>query len=188
MFKDLAACCAGPRKVGGVERGKSIGEAKPADSTPTVSISCTMLILECKLECAQRGERMLAQLDDLYAKYKAKELEPNDALQQLTKLVGETCVEQAALVLNNEHDPKCDLVEGWIEYYDDAQALPYYHNPRTKVTQWEKPAKPKQGFSSSIKNFFDKPVAETKKEPGDSRRVSITASVSKHKVAMSASL
>ena len=123
MFKDLTACCAGPRKAGGVERGKSIGTEKPPEATPTVSISCTMLILECKLECAQRGDRMLSQLDELYAKYKNKELEPNDALAQLTKLVGETCVEQAALVLNNEHDPKCDLQEGWIEYYDDAQQV-----------------------------------------------------------------
>ena len=121
MFKDLGACCTG-RKAGGVQRGKTLGE-KPADPAPTVSISCTMLILECKLECAQHGERFISQLDELYAKYKNKEVEPNDALQQLTKLVGETCVEQAALVLNNEHDPNCDLKEGWIEYYDDAQKV-----------------------------------------------------------------
>ena len=69
-----------------------------------------------------------------------------------------------------------------------ASQLPYYHNPRTKVTQWERPAKPKQGFSTSVKNFFDKPVAETTKAPGDSRRVSVTAIVSNHKVAMSGSI
>ena len=41
------------------------------------------------------------RLDALYAKHKGKQITPQQALEQLTTLVGQTTVEQAGLVLSN---------------------------------------------------------------------------------------
>ena len=182
------------RKSGSEEENEKLAKKSKSEESGTVSggeqtlnISCTMLILECKVECAGRGDRLTAQLDELYANYKAKKIDPSEALAQLHKLVGTTTVEQAALVLHNELSAACDLKPGWIEYIEptkqarpcpparparhrrDALAcerqVPYYHNPRTKETTWTKPSKPKQGWSDSIKNFFDKPVVRPPRRP-----------------------
>jgi hypothetical protein len=111
-----------------------------APEVGTVVVSCSALILESK-QIVNDGA-VTKKLDALYAKHKAKEISPQQALEQLTALVGQTTVEQAGLVLSNIQTGT--LPPGWVEYFDPQRGLPYYHNPRTKTTTWQKPSKSKQ--------------------------------------------
>ena len=111
-----------------------------APEVGTVVVSCSALILESK-QIVNDGA-VTKKLDALYAKHKAKEITPQQALEQLTALVGQTTVEQAGLVLSNIQTGT--LPPGWVEYFDPQRNLPYYHNARTKTTTWQKPSKSKQ--------------------------------------------
>ena len=111
-----------------------------APEVGTVVVSCSALILESK-QIVNDGA-VTKKLDALYAKHKAKEISPQQALEQLTALVGQTTVEQAGLVLSNLQTGT--LPPGWVEYFDPQRGQPYYHNPRTKTTTWQKPSKSKQ--------------------------------------------
>lgn len=110
------------------------------DNVGTVVVSCSALILEAKQ--IVNDEAISQKLDALYAKHKAKECTPQQTLEQLTAVVGQTTVEQAGLVISNIQ--KGDLPAGWVEYFDPDRNLPYYHNVRTKTTTWQKPSKSKQ--------------------------------------------
>ena len=90
----------------GFEEGDSkSGKKKLSDKSAvapevsTVVVSCSALILESK-QIVNDGA-IIKKLDALYAKHKAKEITPQQALEQLTALVGQTTVEQAGLVLSN---------------------------------------------------------------------------------------
>ena len=52
-------------------------------------------------EAADSGGVPTRRLDALYAKHKGKQITPQQALEELTTLVGQTTVEQAGLVLSN---------------------------------------------------------------------------------------
>ena len=124
---------------GKVEKKKKKSSTAPPD-VGTVVVSCSALILESKE--IMGDEAISKKLDALYAKHKAKQITPQQALSQLTELVGQTTVEQAGLVLSNIQTGA--LPPGWVEYFDPGRNLPYYHNARTKTTTWQKPAKGKQ--------------------------------------------
>ena len=111
-----------------------------APEVGTVVVSCSALILESKQ--IVNDEAVNKKLDELYAKHKGKKITPQQALQELTTLVGQTTVEQAGLVLSNIQTGT--LPAGWVEYFDPQRNLPYYHNARTKTTTWQKPSKSKQ--------------------------------------------
>ena len=113
---------------------------KTAPEVGTVVVSCSALILESKQ--IVNDPDMHNKLDALYAKHKGKQITPQQALEQLTALVGQTTVEQAGLVLSNIQTGT--LPAGWVEYFDPQRNLPYYHNARTKTTTWQKPSKSKQ--------------------------------------------
>ena len=113
---------------------------KAAPEVGTVVVSCSALILESKQIVAD--EEVHKKLDALYAKHKGKQITPQQALEELTTLVGQTTVEQAGLVLSNIQTGT--LPAGWVEYFDPQRNLPYYHNARTKTTTWQKPNKSKQ--------------------------------------------
>ena len=127
----------------GFDEGESKKKSDKSAAAPevgTVVVSCSALILESK-QIVNDGAAT-KKLDALYAKHKAKEITPQQALEQLTALVGQTTVEQAGLVLSNIQTGT--LQPGWVEYFDPQRGLPYYHNPRTKTTTWQKPSKSKQ--------------------------------------------
>ena len=91
------------------------------------------------------------RLDALYAKHKGKQITPQQALEELTTLVGQTTVEQAGLVLSNIQTgqlpagcavlacpPACTSFPPprspctpytppyrWVEYFDPQRNLPY---------------------------------------------------------------
>ena len=52
-------------------------------------------------EATDSGGVPTRRLDALYAKHKGKQITPQQALEELTTLVGQTTVEQAGLVLSN---------------------------------------------------------------------------------------
>lgn len=113
--------------------------AAAAPEVGTVVVSCSALIQESKQ--IMNDDAISKKLDALYTKHKAKEITPQQALQQLTDIVGQTTVEQAGLVLSNIQTGA--LPPGWVEYFDPGRNLPYYHNARTKTTTWQKPTKSK---------------------------------------------
>ena len=151
---------------------KKSTEKATAPEVGTVVVSCSALILESKQ--IVNDTDVSKKLDALYAKHKSKEITPQQALEQLATLVGQTTVEQAGLVLSNiqtgtlpagsaafactlaARSPArplpCSLAHArgvggscrWVEYFDPQRNLPYYHNARTKTTTWQKPSKSKQ--------------------------------------------
>ena len=123
----------------GAKKKKAAAAAAAAPEVGTVVVSCSALIQESKQ--IMNDDAISKKLDALYAKHKAKEITPQQALQQLTDIVGQTAVEQAGLVLSNIQTGA--LPPGWVEYFDPGRNLPYYHNARTKTTTWQKPSKSK---------------------------------------------
>ncbi|KAL3906014.1 MAG: hypothetical protein SGPRY_010702 [Prymnesium sp.] len=105
--------------------GRNSSAEPDMERRTTVVVSCSQLILECK-RIVGRVAALDEKLDELYASLKAKEISSQNALQSLSKLVGQGTVEQAGLVI--AHGKKGQLPNGWVEYFDKETSRSYYYN------------------------------------------------------------
>ncbi len=66
-----------------------------------------------------------------------KRVERRERLSTIIKKRNPVFTEKSKLNRSSEITPESN--EQWLEYIDEGSSIPYYYNPQTQETQWEKP-------------------------------------------------
>jgi len=176
--KTMSFLAGGGKKVaGGLAKNNRKEEVKKDSEKPPerVFISATSLIKEVKL-CVSAQQQ--APLDRLAADLAARKITAEQAIPKLQQLVGNTMVQQAAIVVQNLKTGV--LPHGWIEYTDQVTKRAYYFNAHTKETTWHTPKQEAHRDSARALEMLE--------HPDDEEEVGVDYSVTTHEIRLSAEL